>query len=333
MEKVKCAVIGLGWFGEYHLDTLKQLPAVDVAAICTRTKSRLEDLAQKYEVQKTYSDYHDLLEDQDIEMVSITTHVKDHFQIAIDCIKADKHVFLEKPMADTAEECDQILQALKKSNKAFMVGHICRFDTQYAMVKEEIEKGNMGKLVSMYAKRNLAGFITETHLDKLSAMFGDGIHDLDLMLWYSDSKLKSVFAQTTNTRPHLKYDDIAWAMFRFQDGSFGVIQNNWSLPDNVPYAIAAEMEVLGTEGMVNIDNSGKNFTVVSKDRIAYPESKYWPVVHDSRRGFLKEEFDYFIKCIIQGEKPKVITPQESRDAVHAIRMAEKSAAENKVIYF
>ena len=50
-----------------------------------------------------------------------------------------------------------------------------------------------------------------------------------------------------------------------------------------------------------------------------------------RRGFLKEEFDYFLKCIAKGEKPKVVTPQESRDVVYAIKMAEKSAKENKVL--
>ncbi len=62
------------------------------------------------------------------------------------------------------------------------------------------------------------------------------------------------------------------------------------------------MEIVGTEGMINIDNSGNNFTVIAKSGITFPESKYWPKVHDARRGYLKEEFDYFIKCIINGIK-------------------------------
>jgi UDP-N-acetylglucosamine 3-dehydrogenase len=333
MDKLNCAVIGLGWFGEYHIDTLKQFPTVEVAAICTRTKTRLQELSKKYEIQKTYTDYHDLLADSGLDMVSITTHVEDHFQIAIDSIRAGKHVFLEKPMASNTQECDQILEELEKTDKAFMVGHICRFDAQYAMAKEEIEKGNLGKIVSLSAKRNLSRSITETHLNKLSALFGDGIHDLDLMLWYTDSKLKSVYAQSINTRPHLKYDDIGWALFRFEDGAFAVIETVWSLPDNVPYVIDAKMEIIGTEGMINIDNSGKNFTVITKSGVAFPESKYWPKIHDARSGYLKEEFDYFIKCIINGIKPTVITPGESRDAVHAIRLAEKSARENRIINF
>lgn len=333
MKRIKCGVIGLGWFGEYHVDTLKQLPLADLVAVCTRTESRLKEIAEKYSVPKAYTDYHDLLADKDVDMVSIVTYVKDHYLITIDAIKAGKHVFLEKPMADTVEECDSILEELKNTDKVFMVGHICRFDTLYALAKEEIESGNLGEIVSMHAKRNLAKWITETHLNKISALFGDGIHDLDLMLWYTGSKIKSVYAQTRNTRAHLKYDDIAWAMFRFTDDSFGIIENIWSLPDNSPYAINAIMEIIGTEGMIIIDNSGANFTVITKKGITYPQSTYWPKVHNTRRGYLKEEFDYFLKCISDGKKPEIITPKESRDAVYAIKMAEKSAKENKIIEF
>ena len=333
MDKIRCAVIGLGWFGEHHVDTLKELPLAEVTAVCTRTQSRLDEIAGKYSIKKRYTDYHELLEDKDIDMVSIVTHVKDHFQIAIDSIRAGKHVFLEKPMADNVEECDIILEELKTSNKAFMVGHVCRFDAAYALAKEQIKEGSIGKIISMHAKRNLAKWITETHLDKISALFGDGIHDLDLMLWYTESKPKSVYAQTMNTRKHLKYDDIGWALFRFENESFAVIENIWSLPDNVPYAINAEMEIVGTEGMIKIDNSGANFMVITKSGTSFPPSTYWPKVHDLRRGFLKEEFDYFLKCVAKDKDIKVITPKESRDVVAAIKAAERSAIENKIIEF
>lgn len=333
MERIKCAVIGLGWFGEQHVDTLTELPLAELAAVCTRTETRLAEIADRYNVKKRYTDYHELLNDKEIDMVSIVTHVPDHYKIAVDAIRAGKHVFLEKPMANSAQECDLILKELEKSDKAFMVGHICRFDTAYVMAKEEIESGRIGKIISMHSKRNLARWITETHLDKISALFGDGIHDLDLMMWYVKSKPKSVYAQTMNTRKPLKYDDISWALYRFENDAFGVVESIWSLPDNVPYAINAEMEIIGSEGMIKIDNSGSNFSIITKDGVKFPESKYWPKVHDMKRGFLKEEFDYFLKCIAENKKVTVITPQESRDVVYAIRVAEQSAKENKVINF
>jgi UDP-N-acetylglucosamine 3-dehydrogenase len=333
MDRVSCGVIGLGWFGEHHVDTLKQLPLADVAAVCTRRENRLKEVQEKYGIPRAYRDYHDLLADDDIDMVTVVTHVKDHVQPTVDALEAGKHVFLEKPMADTAEECDIIIDAARTARGLFMVGHICRFDTAYALAKEEIRAGKLGKLISMHAKRNLARWITPTHLQKLSALFGDGVHDFDLMLWYSGAAPRSVYAQTMNTRPELPHDDLGWAMFRLDSGAVAVIETIWCLPENVPFAIDARMEIVGTEGAIYIDNSGSHYTVLTKDGWSYPQSTYWPVVHGLRRGYLKEELDYFLKCVVKGEKPAVITPEESKAVVHAIRTAERSARENRVIEF
>ncbi|MCH2129691.1 MAG: Gfo/Idh/MocA family oxidoreductase [Pirellulaceae bacterium] len=333
MERIRCGVIGLGWFGEHHVDTLQQLPLADVTAVCTRREQRVREVADQYNIPKTYTDYHDLLADDDIDVVTVVTHVDNHVQPTIDAIRAGKHVFLEKPMADTVEQCDQILVELSKVDTAFMVGHVCRFDTAYALAKEEIESGNLGKIISMHARRNLAKWITVTHLPKISALFGDGIHDFDLMLWYTGAKPVSVYAQSSCTRPELTNDDLGWAMFRLDNGAIAVIENIWCLPKNTPFAIDARMEIVGTEGAIYIDNSGMHYTLLDKKGISYPQATYWPTVHGSRRGFLKEEFDYFLKCVAAGKQPTVITPQESRNVVEAMKRAEMSARENKVMMF
>jgi UDP-N-acetylglucosamine 3-dehydrogenase len=333
MNKIRCGVIGLGWFGEHHVDTLKELPMAEVMAVCTRRPDRVREVAEKYGVPKAYTNYHDLLADNDIDMVTVVTHVSDHVQPTVDALRAGKHVFLEKPMADSQEECDEIIAEVDKSDKCFMVGHICRFDTAYALAKEEIEAGHIGQILTMHARRNLAKWITESHLQKISALFGDGVHDLDLMFWYSGAKPKSVYAQTLNTRPHLPHADLGWAMFRLDSGAIAVIENVWCLPDNVPTAIDARMEIVGTDGAIHIDNSGNHYTVLTQKGLSYPQSTYWPKVHGLRRGYLKEEIDYFLKCVAKGEKPTVITPQESRNVVVAMKMAELSAKENRVIEF
>jgi len=333
MEKIRCGVIGLGWFGEHHVDTLQALAQVEVRAVCTRTESRLKEVAGKYGVPKTYTNYNDLLADKEIDLVTVVTHVKDHVAPTVAALKAGKHVFLEKPMADNAEGCDQIIAAVRNTDKCFMVGHVCRFDTVYALAKEEIEAGNLGQIISMHAKRNLAKWITPSHLMKVSALFGDGVHDFDLMLWYTGAKPKSVYAQSMNTRPELPNDDLGWAMFRLDNGAIAVIETVWCLPENVPFAIDARMEIIGTKGAIYIDNSGSNYTLLKKEGMSYPHTTYWPKVHGLRRGFLKEEFEYFVRCVAQGRKPTVITPEESKQVVVAIKAAEKSARENRVIEF
>lgn len=304
-----------------------------MTAVCTRKPERLKEVAEKYHIPKTFTDYRQLLADPEIDLVTIVTHVGDHLEPTLAALAARKHVFLEKPMADNVAACDQIVAAAKATSKAFMVGHVCRFDTVYALAKEEIAAGKLGKILSLHAKRNLAKWITPTHLKKLSALFGDGVHDLDLMLWYTGAKPVSVYAQTLNSRPELPHDDLGWAMFRFDTGAIGVIENVWCLPENAPFAIDARMEIIGTEGAIYIDNSGSHYTLLTKDGVQFPQSTYWPKVHGLRRGYLKEEFDYFLKCVAAGQKPTVIAPEESRLVVAAILKAEQSARENRALEF
>jgi UDP-N-acetylglucosamine 3-dehydrogenase len=315
------------------VDTLQQLPHADLAAVCTRRPERLREIAAKYGVGKTFTDYRALLADPEIDMVSIVTHVDDHLEPALAAIAAGKHVFLEKPMAGSVEECDRIIAALKGTPRAFMVGHICRFDSVYALAKEEIAAGRLGRIVSMHARRNLARWITESHLCKISALFGDGVHDLDLMLWFTGARPKSVFAQTSKTREQLVHDDLGWAMFRLDNEAIAVIENVWCLPENAPFAIDARMEIVGTEGAIYIDNSGSHYALLTGEGWKYPQATYWPKVHGQRRGYLKEELDYFLKCVIAGEKPAVITPEEARTVVNAVRMAERAAELGRVLEF
>ena len=85
--------------------------------------------------------------------------------------------------------------------------------------------------------------------------------------------------KTSRTRPHLPHDDLGWATFRLDDGSIAVIENVWCLPDNVPFAIDARLEVIGTEGAIYVDNSGSHYQVLTRDGMRYPQATYWPKVN------------------------------------------------------
>ena len=109
MDRLRIGVIGLGWFGEIHCDAIIGTPSLELAALCTRTEDRLNELGKKYGVKKLYKDYKDMLADPDIDAVSITTMWDQHTDITIDALKAGKHVFLEKPMASTVADCEKII--------------------------------------------------------------------------------------------------------------------------------------------------------------------------------------------------------------------------------
>jgi UDP-N-acetylglucosamine 3-dehydrogenase len=146
MDRLRIAVIGLGWFGEFHCDTIVGIPNLALAALCTRTPERLTAMAAKFGVSKTTRDYRELLADPEIDAVSIVTMWDQHTEPAVAALEAGKHVFLEKPIASTVEDCRKIVAAAKRSKGILQVGHICRFNPRYRMAKQAIAAGKIGRM-------------------------------------------------------------------------------------------------------------------------------------------------------------------------------------------
>jgi UDP-N-acetylglucosamine 3-dehydrogenase len=330
MGKVVYGIIGLGFFGEKHAEVAAALPDVELRAICTRRSDRLRELQKRFDVPQAYTDYHDLLADPAIEAVSIVTHVDEHVEPTLAALKAGKHVLLEKPMAPTARDCDKILQAVKKSKRIFMVGHICRFNPRYALARERIKAGEIGQVVSLYARRNIPAARSQSVLEKIGPLLGDGVHDTDLMLWMTGANIQTVYAQTQSLR-NLKHPDIGWAMYRFDSGAIGVIENVWFLPEGTPFRIHEQLEIIGTKGSIYVHGSDMNVVIQSPQGVDCPDTHYWPEMHGQITGALREEIAYFVRCVARGEQPSVVTPQEARAAVAAVAAAEKSAQAGKVI--
>src|SRR5882724_1659195 len=149
MDRLRIGVIGLGWFGEIHCEAIIGIPNLKLAALCTRTEGRLADLAKKFGVKKTFTDYRKMLADPDIDAVSIVTMWDQHTEPAVAALKAGKHVFLEKPITSIVADARKIIAASKKAKGALQIGHICRFNPRYRAAKEAIAAGRIGKVVSL----------------------------------------------------------------------------------------------------------------------------------------------------------------------------------------
>lgn len=329
-DSVRWAVIGLGWFGEVHADTLADMPGVELAALCTRRPERLAELADRLGVERRYTDYRELLDDPTIDVVGVTTHINDHCDIVVDALRAGKHVFVEKPMAGTVADCDRMIEAAEAATGSFMVGHICRFDPRVALAKEAIEEGRIGEIISMHARRNLSKTIGRLVLDQISALMGDGIHDADLMLWFAKARPLSVYAQEVHPG-ECKYPDGGWAMSRLDNGAVAVVESVWHLPETSPYQIDARMEILGTEGALYINCGEAGLSIHAPDRIQLPDTAYWPRPFGEYFGILRAELRYFANCVKGGRTPDRITPQESRAAVEWMVAATESAQSGEIV--
>ena len=324
MKKVKHAVLGLGWFGEKHCEALAAIPNVEIAAVCTRNPERLAEVANRFGVTKTYTDYRAMLADPEIESVSITTMWDQHADPAVAALEAGKHVFLEKPMASTSAECLELVAAAETSPGFHMVGHICRFDPRVTLAKDALDAGRIGRIVSMHARRNLPKAPGHIRLDKISPLIGDGIHDIDLMLWFTGTDPTEVYGRNLKISDHT-YPDLGWAMLHFGDEAIGVVETVWCLPENVPTTIDARFEIIGTEGTLSIDAAHTGLTLLDGRGVKRPDTVYWPTQHGRQIGALSVELDYFANCVRTGQPPAVVTPREAARAFAVAETAEQSA--------
>ncbi len=331
-DKIRWAVIGLGWFGEVHADNLAEMPEIELAALCTRRPERLNEVGDRLGVKLRYTDYRELLADPEIDVVSITTHINNHRDIAIDALRSGKHVLLEKPMAPTLADCEQIVEAAGHAAGFLMVGHICRFDPRVTIAKQAIDEGRIGKIISMHARRNLSKAIGETVLDDISALMGDGIHDADLMLWFSQAKVSTVYAQEVHPGQN-KYPDAGWSIARLDNGAVAVVESVWHLPETTPYTIDARMEIIGTEGALYINCGEAGLAIHDAQGVKMPDTMYWPRPFGNYFGVLQAELRYFADCVRRGQAPQRITPAESCAAVAWMAAATESARTGSVITF
>lgn len=334
MQVLRWAIIGVGRFGRVHAQTLLGLPGVELTALCSRTAESVSAAAAEFGVSAAFDDYRRLLECDEIDVVTIATHWQEHFEIAQAALASGKHVFLEKPMAATGEQCRQLVEAARESSAVFMVGHVCRFDPRVALAKQAIDEGRIGRIISMHARRNLPVAPGRIRLDKISPLLGDGVHDADLMMWFLGRPPGRIFARNVRVDDY-RYPDIGWAMLEFgdlaggaspRDGAIGVIETNWRLPESTPTAIDAVMEIVGTEGRITIDCGHAGLTLLDRQRLHYPDTAYWPILHGHRVGALRYELEYFAHCVREGQRPDVITPEEAARAVLVMEAAERSAA-------
>jgi predicted dehydrogenase len=333
MKSLRWAVIGVGRFGRIHARILDQLPGSELSVLVNRNPEKLAEAAAEFPDAATVADYAEVLENPEIDVVSITTHWKDHFFIAKAALEAGKHVFLEKPMAETREQCEELLRVAELAKGEFMVGHVCRFDPRVTAAKAAIEAGRIGRVVSMHAKRNLPKAPGNIRLDKISPLMGDGIHDADMMMWFLAESPTKIYARNVHFGG-FEYPDLGWAMLSFGDDAIGVVETVWCLPEKVATTIDAKMEIIGTEGKIEIDCANTGVSIVESTGLeSRPDTVYWPSQDGVIVGSLPREVAYFADCIRNGKASDVITPFEAARAVSVMEVAELSANEKRAISF
>lgn len=324
MDKVKVAVVGAGAFGIRHAHVYAGSALAELRAVVRRDERRAREVAERFGV-RWYTDVGEMLASEPLDAVSIATRTQQHAEPTIQCAQAGKHILLEKPMASTLEEADAIIKATQQAGVKLMVNSILRFDPRYATTFESIQRGDIGEPVTFSARR--VGLLSRAleSADWNELVLGTGIHEIDLMIWYSGSRVKHVYAEAeTRYTAAQGLEDVVFSLLRFENGAIGCIENSWLLPPGSPRWIDSRMDVVGTKGSIHIDGY-QGMEVVTSDRFELPDILSWPVIRGDVAGNLREVITYFLECILEDKDPVPGGP-ESREALAVALALKRSCA-------
>jgi len=255
MKKVNFGIIGCGLISNNHADAINLIENANLVACTDVNEKSLKTFSEKYNI-KAYDDVEKMLQDDDIDVVSICTPSGLHARFAVLAAKYKKHIVVEKPMALTVEQCDEIINASKENN--IKVEVICqnRFKDTFRTVKKVIEDGYLGKIVSadIYMKYYRSKEYYESSnwkgtwkMDGGGALMNQGIHGVDIML-YMLGDVKSVFGHAKTLARDIEVEDTASAVVEYENGALGVIQGTTSVSPGYPRRV----EINGDKGSITL---------------------------------------------------------------------------------
>src|SRR3984893_8516798 len=186
VEQVEVAVIGTGWCGGIRAETLSRSSLVDKLHICEIRPDRLAEVKTLTNAATATLDYRDIIKNDRIKVVYIsTTPESNHYPIARDCLRAGKHVLLEKPIALELFEADELIEIARRGNLKFTIGYSQRFNPKIAYAKKKIADGTLGKPVSVMVSRHLSRSLGKEIESggRLSPAVMESTHDLDFVFW------------------------------------------------------------------------------------------------------------------------------------------------------
>ena len=316
------ALIGAGNLARWeHLPNLKKISGVSLRAIHSASGARGKTYAERFEANYSTSSYDDVLADQLVDIVLIATRHQFHFEQAIKAIQAGKHVFLEKPMALTEEECRRLYLAVNGSGRQLTVGFNRRFAPYYRELKQAIAQRTGPAVINCRMNSpGLSGSFWAADPAYGGALVGEGCHFVDLMYWLLESEPVSVSAYSL---PVGKKDPIGEnnvvASFRYADGSIG----------NLTYCTVGSK----TSGGEHLEAFAPGIAAVTEDfkeLIIKGGSLKTKSSRRAEKGYAAQ-MSAFIECIRSGKQPEVTVVDGARATIGCLSMLQSAQAQEPVL--
>lgn len=338
-DRLRCGVIGTGAFGLEHLNSLQQCPRATAVAIAESNVARAKEASERYKIPRSYTDYHELLEQADIDAVTIALPSYLHAPVAIEALKARKHVLVEKPMALNAREASKMIDTAAKMRRTLMVAQNFRFNRHTQMARLVIQRGDLGELyhargfwLRRHAIPRIGSWFTQKKLSGGGVICDLGTHVIDTCLHLlNDFEVTTVLGTThakfggrglgefnwgkSEIDPAKPFDveDHGSALLKLKSGRTVSLEVSWAAHQPAD-GREHGLDLLGTLGGLSLyparlhRNGPNGYETIQLANLKTPQPE--------------DRIHHFVNCVLEGKKPLVsveesLKVQQVIDAIYA----------------
>lgn len=312
MSSLNVAIIGGGNMGRHHARVFSELKGVNLVGVCDTDETRAKALADKYGATP-YTDYDAMFQKEDIDAVSVAVPTFLHHKVAMDVLEHGAHILLEKPIAATLEEAQEIIDAAREKQKTLMVGHIERFNPAVRRLRELVDAGRIGDIVSINIKR-VGGIPPQTK--NANVIMDLAIHDIDISNSLLGEYPTKVLGHKTKNRV-ADQEDTAHILLNYPKAST-FIEVNWVTPVKI-----RTLDITGTKAFARLNYALQELTLYENSYL-HEDARYndfnefvtkFNLTDDIKIGVnkdepLKLELEEFIAAIKEEREPHV-TPEQA----------------------
>jgi predicted dehydrogenase len=318
-DRVTVGVVGLGYWGPNLARNFASLPGADLRYVCDGDAEQLERAAARFPGVRTTSDVDELLADPELDAVAIATPVPTHAALATRALAAGKHAFVEKPLAQSVEDAERVVEAARVAGRIMMVGHLLEYHPGVERLKGLVDSGELGKVHYIYGNRLNLGKLRADE----NALWSLGAHDVSVVLLLAGEEPVECQAHGESYMRE-GVEDVVFCYLRFPSGLAAHLHLSWLDPHK-----ERRFTVVGSKRMATFDDmaiEGK-LTVYDKgfeqdyrnygEYIARSGDVWSPVVPNDEP--LQLECRHFVECVRDGETPR----SDGQSGLRVVRVLEE----------
>ncbi len=329
-KQIKIGVVGCGYWGPNLIRNFRALPDCSLKMMCDLSEARLLHLKSLYPEVEGVTDFNGMLNSGGLDGVIIATSVKHHYTMAKASLLAGKHTFIEKPMAASAQECEELVDIAENKGLVLMVGHTFLYSPAVRKIKELVEWGDLGEIRYICARRLNLGLYQKD----INVAWDLAPHDISIILHVMEELPLSVNCRgSAHLTPGV--EDVTTMCLNFRNNRSAIIQSSWLDPRKT-----REMTIVGSKRMIVYDD----VTLIEKIKI-YDVRVERPPHYDTFGEFhyayhygdmyvpylkqeepLKSECQHFLDCIKEGISPLT----DGRRGLELVKILEASSQSLKL---